>query len=214
MRQNRLDALLKVTYNQFKALDDKEQKRITSVLVSAMNKRIKRLGLAKDKEGNEIGKLSPTYQAYENRIKKGKSGYYSVKGLTGDELYNRFEALQGSLKKATSVREWKKQRSKTLKDFNLEDITLDEEKAFWNLYRKFQEDKTRYSQHKKDISDKIVKYVASHLESLGYDYTAKTKKQILKFVKEDYEKDKGRKTRERRTRSTSAILPNEESEEY
>jgi len=214
MRQNRLDALFKVSYKQFQALTPKEQKRITSILVSAMNKRIKRLGKYKDSEGNEIGKLSPTYQAYENRIKKGKSGYYSVKGLTGDELYNRFEALQGSLQKATSVREWKKQRSKTLSDLNLEDITLDEEKAFWNLYRKFQEDKTRYSQHKKDISDKIVKYVASHLESLGYDYTAKTKKQILKFVKEDYEKDKGRKTRERRTRSTSAILPNEESEEY
>jgi len=207
MKNNILDALYKVSYKQFKALDDKEQKRITSILVSAMNKRIKRLGKT------EIGRLSPTYQAYEKRVEKG-GGYYSVKGLTGDALYNRFEALQQSLQKATSVREWKKQRSKTLSDLNLEDITLDEEKAFWNLYRKFQEDKTRYSQHKKDISDKIVKYVASHLESLGYDYTAKTRKQILKFVKEDYEKDKGRKTRERRTRSTSAILPNEESEEY
>ena len=168
MRQNRLDALFKVTYKQFQALDDKEQKRVTSTLVSAMNKRIKRLGKT------EIGRLSPTYQAYEKRVEKG-GGYYSVKGLTGDPLYNRFEALQQSLQKATSIREWKKQRKETLEELNLENITPDEEKAFWNLYRKFQEDKTKYSKHKKDISDKIVKYVASHLESLGYDYTDKTK---------------------------------------
>lgn len=207
MRNNKLDALFKVSYKQFQALTPKEQKQATSTLVSAMNKRIKRLGKT------EIGRLSPTYQAYEKRVEKG-GGYYSVKGLTGDALYNRFEALQQSLQKATSVREWKKQRKETLEELNLENITPDEEKAFWNLYRKFQEDKTKYSKHKKDISDKIVKYVASHLESLGYDYTDKTKKQILKFVKEDYEKEKGRKTQSNRQRSMSTILPDEESEEY
>lgn len=205
MRQNRLDALFKLTYKDFKKLTPKEQKQATSTLVSAMNKRIKRLGQT------EIGQLSPTYQAYEKRVENG-GGYYSVKGLTGDALYNRFEALQQSLQKSTSVKEWKKLRSKTLKDLNLEDITIDEEKAFWKLYRKFQEDKTKYSKHKKDISGKIVKYVASHLESLGYDYTDKTKKKILNFVRRDYEKSKAEKTQTNRARGSSTILPDEESE--
>ena len=108
-----LELAKSMNYKEFKKLDFKEQKRLTSILVSAMNKRIKRLGQS------EIGRLSPTYQAYERRGNKP----FSIKGLKStDALFNRFESLAKSIQSATSVREWKTLRKQTLGKLNLEDI--------------------------------------------------------------------------------------------
>lgn len=195
----------KMSYAEFKKLTPKEQKRVTSVLVSAMNKRIKRLG------NTEIGRLSPTYQAFERRGNK----YYSVKGLTGDALYNRFEALSESLNKSTSVREWKKLRNETLEKLNLDDLSPDDEKAFWSMYRKFQEDNTRYKDFlkKKEVSDKVLTYIAHNFEEQGYDYSKKTRNKIMKYVREEYEKDKMQKHDANRERGASIYVSNDEGEE-
>lgn len=186
-----------MTYKEFKKLDFKEQKRITSILTSAMNKRIKRLGMS------EIGKLSPTYQAYERRGNKP----FSIKGLkSSDVLYNRFEALAKSIQSATSVREWKTLRKQTLGKLNLEGISPDEEKAFWSMYRKFQEDSRRYKKYRKEISDKILYYIARNFESKGYDYTKSTRAKIMKYVRDEYEKDKQREYTRNRERSASVFV--------
>lgn len=199
------DLINNMDYKKFKALSGKEQKTITSKLVSAMNKRIKRLGQS------EIGRLSPTYQAFERRGNQ----YYSVKGLSGDALYNRFEALQGSLLKATSVREWKKQRKETLEALNLDNLEIEDEKAFWNMYRKFQEDPSRkYKQYKKEVSNRILKYIASTFESRGYDYTEGSKRKLMKWLRSEYEKDKQAKYERNRERSASMYISDDESEEY
>lgn len=193
-----------MTFTKFKKLSVKEQRRVTSVLVSAMNKRIKRLGKT------EIGKLSPTYQNYLNRQKKGKGndGYFSIKDVRNsvDDLYNRFEKLSESLKKATSLREWKALRNKTLSALNLEGITPEDEKAFWSMYRKFQESSTRYKRYKKEISDKVLYYIARTFEGKGYDYTDKTRKEIMAFVKDEYEKDKKEQYERNRERSASVYF--------
>ena len=195
-------------YNTFKKLSWKEQKRITSILISAMNKRIKRLGKSK------IGELSPTYQTFLKRQEKhkGNDGYYSIKELkTTDELYNRFQKLASSLQKATSLREWKALRNETLEKLSLDGISPDEEKAFWNMYRKFQEDNTRYKKFKKEISDKVLTYIAKAFEDKGYDYTEKSRKQITRWLKEEYEKDKQNAYQQQQARATS-IYFNEDDE--
>lgn len=200
-----------MTFTKFKKLPIEEQRRVTSILVSAMNKRIKRLG------ETEIGKLSPTYQAYLNRQKEGKGndGYYSIKDVRNstDDLRNRFEALAESLKKATSVREWKALRNKTLSALNLEGIDMESEKAFWSMYRKFQEDKTQYKKFKKEISNKVLYYVARTFEGRGYDYTDKTRKKIMEFVKSEYAKEKERKANINRERSASVYVSESDESE-
>lgn len=200
-----LDLANSMTYDEFKKLPFKEQKRITSILTSAVNKRIRRLS------ESEIGMLSPTYQAYENRLDKNKEGFregfYSIKGLkTTSKLYNRFESLANTMKSATSVTEWKKLRNETLSKLNLEDIDIESEKAFWSMYRKFQEDKTQYKKFKKDISNKILYYIARTFEDKGYDYTKATRKKILNFVKDEYAKEKRKKAETNRVRSASVYV--------
>lgn len=195
-------------YSTFKKLSWKEQKRITSILTSAMNKRIKRLG------STEVGRLSPTYQAYEKRKAKniGNQGYYSIRGIkSSNELFNRFQSLGSSLQKATSLREWKSMRNDTLEKLSLDGISPDEEKAFWNMYRKFQEDNTRYKKFKKEISDKVLTYIAKAFEDKGYDYTEKSRKQITRWLKEEYEKDKQNAYQQQQARATS-IYFNEDDE--
>lgn len=195
-------------YNKFKKLSWKEQKRITSILTSAMNKRIKRLG------STELGRLSPTYQAYEKRKAEniGNEGYYSIRGIkSSNELFNRFQSLGSSLQKATSLREWKSMRNDTLEKLSLDGISPDEEKAFWNMYRKFQEDNTRYKKYKKEISDKVLTYIAKAFEDKGYDYTEKSRKQITRWLKEEYEKDKQNAYQQQQARATS-IYFNEDDE--
>ena len=206
-RKNKIEQIFNITSKEFKKMDYSEQKRITSKLVSAMNKRIKRLGMS------EIGRLSPTYQAYENR-----GSYYSIKDkegktLSGDALYNRYEQLASSLEKATSVRKWKKLRNETLTKLNIEDIDTETEKAFWSMYRKFQEEPSRkYKQYKKEISGKILSYIASTFEQQGYDYTAKTKEKIKRWLKSEYEKEQRKKAQRNRERSASTFISDEESE--
>lgn len=212
-RKNKIEDYFNISFKEFKKMDYSEQKRITSKLVSAMNKRIKRLGEYVDEENNEIGKLSPTYQAYEKR-----GSYYSIKDktgktLSGDALYNKYEQLVSSLKRATSVREWKKLRNETLTELNLEDIDIETEKAFWSMYRKFQEEPARkFKKYKKEISGKILSYIASTFEKQGYDYTEKTKAKIKRWLKREYEKDQRKKAQRNRERSASTFIPDEESE--
>ena len=45
---------------------------------------------------------------------------------------------------------------------------MDREKKFWELYRKFQEQDPSYKQYRKEISDKVLSYVANEI---GSDYT-------------------------------------------
>lgn len=81
------------------------------------------------------------------------------------------------------------------------------------MYRKFQEDKTKYKKFKKDISDKVLTYIANTFESQGYDYTEATKKKILKFVRKEYEKQKTAKYEANRERGASIYVSNDEGEE-
>ena len=152
--------------NTIDQLSKSDLAKVTSRLVSAMNKRIRYLGK------NATGRLSPTYQAYERRKQKGlgRDGFYSVKDKDPQQLKDLYRQLSKSLNSdVTTVRGWKKHRQDVLDkigyDFNNDQ---DREKKFWELYRKFQEQDPSYKQYRKEISDKVLSYVANEI---GSDYT-------------------------------------------
>lgn len=181
-------------------LSKSDLSRVTSRLVSAMNKRIRRLSKT------EVGRLSPTYQAYERRISKHKEGYregfYSVKGKSYQELKDLYKQLSSSLThkttlesgedvEITSVRGWKKHRQEVLDNIGYDfQNDYDREKKFWELYRKFQETEPSYKAYRKNVSDKVLSFIANEI---GSDYTD-SKENIEKIknrVDELYEKVKG-----------------------
>lgn len=156
-------SLSKSTIDQ---LSKSDLSKVTSRLVSAMNKRIRYLGK------NAIGRLSPTYQAYEKRVRKGlgRDGFYSVKGKDPQQLKDLYKQLSKSLTSdVTTVKGWKKHRQEVFDqlgyDFNNDQ---DREKKFWELYRKFQEQDPSYKQYRKEISDKVLSYIANEI---GSDFT-------------------------------------------
>lgn len=145
---------------------DGDLSKVVSRLVSAMNKRIRYLGK------NAVGRLSPTYQAYERRVQKGlgRNGFYSVKGKDTQQLKDLYNQLSKSLSSdVTMVKGWKKHRQKVFDrigyNFNND---MDREKKFWELYHKFQEQDLSYKQYRKEISDKVLTYIANEI---GSDYT-------------------------------------------
>lgn len=147
-------------------LSKSELSMVTSRLVSAMNKRIRYLGKS------ELGRLSPTYQAYERRLSKGlgRDGFYSVKGKNPQQLKDLYKQLSQSLNSnVTTVRGWKKHRQEVFNQigYNFKN-DIDREKKFWQLYRKFQEQDPSYKQYRKEISDKVLSYIANEI---GSDYT-------------------------------------------
>jgi len=147
-------------------LSKSDLSKVTSRLVSAMNKRIRYLGK------NETGRLSPTYQAYEKRVQKGlgRDGFYSVKGKDPQQLKDLYRQLSKSLSSdVTTVRGWKKHRQEVLDQIGYNfNNDQDREKKFWELYRKFQEQDPSYKQYRKEISDKVLTYIANEI---GSDFT-------------------------------------------
>lgn len=158
-------------------LNKSDLARVTSRLVSAMNKRIRYLGKS------DIGRLSPTYIAFEKRKNKnlGRDGFYSVKGKDRAELMNLYNQLSKSLTKTTTlssgeevevttVRGWKKHRQDIFNtigyDFSDDHIR---EKKFWELYHKYQQYDKSYKNYRKDVSDKVLSYIANEI---GSDYSS------------------------------------------
>lgn len=144
--------ILKMNARDFRGVSTSNVKQITSRLVSAMNKRIVRLGKS------EIGRLSPTWKAFEKR------GKYSVKGLTRETTIQVFNRLKESLPKATSLTEFKKYRKDLYKKLDIDfkgDIQT--EKDFWELYNKFQEYDESYANTKKGISGDVINFLSNNV---------------------------------------------------
>lgn len=189
--------------SQIDQLSKSDLSRVTSRLVSAMNKRIRYLGKS------DIGRLSPTYIAFEKRKNKGlgRDGFYSVKGKDRMELVNLYKQLSKSLThittlesgeevEVTTVRGWKKHREDIFNiiGYDFKD-DYDRERKFWELYRKYQEQNPSYKNYRKDVSDKVLTYIANEI---GSDYTDSEEniKKIKDKVDELYEKVKGAENEE------------------
>lgn len=184
-------------------LSKSELSMVTSRLVSAMNKRIRYLGKS------ELGRLSPTYQAYERRLSKGlgRDGFYSVKDKNPQQLKDLYKQLSQSLNSnVTTVRGWKKHRQEVFNQigYNFKN-DIDREKKFWQLYRKFQEQDPSYKQYRKEISDKVLSYIANEIGSDFTDSESNMKK-IQDKVDELYEEFMGDESDEEYETGTSQFF--------
>ncbi len=157
-------------------LSKSDLSKVTSRLVSAMNKRIRYMGKS------EIGRLSPTYQAFERRKNKGlgRDGFYSVKNKDTQQLKDLYRQLSRSLTnkvtlesgeevEVTTAKGWKKHRQDVLNQigYNFKNDS-DRERKFWELYRKFQEQDKSYKNYRREVSDKVLTYIANEI---GGDFT-------------------------------------------
>lgn len=137
---------------------------LTSRLVSASNKRIRRL------EKSEIGKLSP---AYKSRMERG--GFFSVRGADRNKLEQTFAEAKGFLQLKTSTATgWKNVRNKIAEELGVpKDFINSSSKAkkFWKTYREVTEGKegliTRKGRGGRMDSDRIQALIAERYGMKG-----------------------------------------------
>ena len=145
----KLDTILNMDWEQLNSLSESEMKQITSRLVSASNKRIKRL------EQTTMGTSSFAYQKVESRGKK-----FSVRGKNLNQVKQEFKLAKQFLQyKTSTVSGWKKYRSKMEQRVSGETYGESQQwkdatwKKFWKVYRRFEE--TNGGTFKKGDSDRI-----------------------------------------------------------
>ena len=84
-----VDDILNASMENIVSLNDKDLRAVASRLVSASNKRLRRL--ANDK--TKWGKLSPVYQKKQ----------FSIRGKTRNQVLREFKKMKGFMKSETST---------------------------------------------------------------------------------------------------------------
>ena len=112
-------------------LKKSDVKALSLRLVSAANKRLKRLRNA------DLGKLSPAYRYATGNNGRGR---FKVKNQTRNELLKQFKTLRVFLsdKKTATVKGWKAVRRNIEKRIGSK-IPKTKYKSFWGIYRKYVE---------------------------------------------------------------------------
>lgn len=133
-----IDQLIQMDFKELQKYNEASVKKITSRLVSAMNKRYRRL------EASEQGRLSPTYQWFEKRKAKG-NGFYSVKGKSKSTTISLFKTLQEKMQQETStIKGFKEYEKRLYNKLNISFKTNETElkKRFWKLVHLYDEQAT------------------------------------------------------------------------
>lgn len=182
-----IDDLIKMDFKELSKYNERSVKKITSRLVSAMNKRYRRL------ESSEQGRLSPTYQWFEKRKSKGK-GFYSVKGKSKTTTISLFKQLQEKMKQETSTikgfKEYEKRLySKLNINFKSNETAL--KQKFWNLVHRFEEQASKQNSNwlGGGGSPIVFEYIANNLS----DWENMTIEQKNERISELYEEMTGQK---------------------
>ena len=129
-----INDILNMDYNYINSLGKQNLKRIANRLVSATNKRIRRL------EQNEIGYLAPALMSL-NKKTKGNT-QFSIKGKNRNDVLSTIAKMQQFLKKETSsLTGFNKLRVKTRKRLGIKKWkSVDQEKNYWEMYRELVEE--------------------------------------------------------------------------
>lgn len=188
-----------VTINQLIAMDFKELqkyneasvKKITSRLVSAMNKRYRRL------EASEQGRLSPTYQWFEKRKAKGNA-FYSVKGKTKSTTISLFKQLQEKMQQETSTIKGFKEYEKRLYDklnISFKTNEIDLKKKFWKLVHLYDEQATNENANwlSGGGSPVVFEYIANNLSDWEQMTIEQKNERITKLYEETTGKQQTKK---------------------
>lgn len=179
--------IIDMDWDSLNKLSGKELKQLTSRLVSASNKRIKRL------EQTKLGKSSFAYQSVEERGRK-----FSVRGLNTNEVRTEFANARRFLNMKTStVKGWKEYREdmneRLTKTLDMEELEWSEstESKFWKVYRRFEE--THGGKFKKGDSDRIQQMLTEMFESSdkrrSADYFTKRVDELWKEYYEEEQED-------------------------
>lgn len=124
----KIEALLNLDIGDVQRMSRKELASVVSQLASAANKRLTRLELS------ETGTLSPAYQQATKRAER-----FSVAGKNVNQLRNEYKHVAQFLKRSTSsVSGWNKVRKKTHERIGGKFKTAEQEKRFWEAYRKLE----------------------------------------------------------------------------
>ena len=173
----KISDILNMDWSDLNAFTNKELKQITSRLVSAANKRVRKL------EQSELGTSS---MAYQSVAKRGR--LFSVKGKNTNQVRNEFKLVSNFLKMKTStVSGWKsyqKDVAKKMKSASGIDISkwsAENKSKMWSVYRKFEEQ--HGGEFKKGDSDRIIQYL---METLDKTETM-TEDELLDALDSEYE---------------------------
>lgn len=160
--------IMDMDWNDLNKLTPQEMKQVTSRLVSAANKRIKRL------EKAPRGTESFAYQVVEERGRK-----FSVRGKNTNQLRNEFKNVRAFLKyKTSTTKGWKEYREKM--EQRVSGATGGESqqwsertwKKFWKVYRRMEE--KHGGSFQKGDSDRIQQMLheifVEHDKRRGVDY--------------------------------------------
>lgn len=183
----KISDILNMSWDDLNSLSGKDLKAVTSRLVSASNKRIKRL------QNSPRGTSSFAYQTVEERGRK-----FSVRGLTTNEVRTEFANARRFLNMKTStVKGWKEYREdmneRITKTLDIEELDWSEktESKFWKVYRRFEE--THGGKFKKGDSDRIQQMLTEMFESSdkrrSADYFTKRVDELWKEFYEEEQED-------------------------
>ncbi len=157
--------IIKMDWDTLNKLSSKEIKQVTSRLVSASNKRIRRLGKT------ETGRMSFAYQKIEERGRM-----FSVKDKNTNQVRQEFALAKQFLQyKTSTMKGWNKYRKDTEKRIgyisNGEslDWSNDTWKKYWKLFRMFEENHggliTKKGTGGKFDSDKIQQMITELMDN-------------------------------------------------
>lgn len=180
----KISDILNMDWDRLNRLSASELKQITSRLVSASNKRIKRLESAK------LGKSSFAYQSVQERGRK-----FSVRGKDLKQLRTEFKLSSNFLRmKTSSVTGWNKYRKsveeRTASATSGESVDWSNRtwSKYWKVYRKFEEE--HGGTFKKGDSDRIQQMLRSIMESSDTRKSADSFQQMIEDEYNDmYESD-------------------------
>ncbi len=165
--------IMEMSWDEINQLSAKDLKSVTSRLVSASNKRIKRLASTK------TGKSSFAYQTVEERGRK-----FSVRGKDTNALRQEFKLSKNFLNMKTStVKGWKKYRTnveeRTGYATSGESLEWSDRtwSKYWKVYRRFEE--THGGTFKKGDSDRIQQMLTEIMQSNDKRRSADTFSQMI-----------------------------------
>lgn len=147
--------ILNMPIQQINSMNRADLSAVASRLVSASNKRIRRL------EASPNGKMSPSYLSYK---KRGKP--FSVKGKDVNQLRNEMKQMKKFLsQKTSSVSGWKKFKKQFEKRVG-GSMTPEQTDKFWKVYRRLEEEEGGVIQIIQD-SDRIQKLLHQEIAQNG-----------------------------------------------
>ena len=154
----KISDILNMDWSDLNAFTAKELKQLTSRLVSAANKRVRKL------EKTELGTSSPAYQTV---TKRGR--LFSVKGKNVNQVRNEFKLVSNFLKMKTStVSGWKSyqkdvaDKMKRASGIDINKWSNVNKSKMWAVYRKFEE--LHGGEFKKGDSDRIIQFLMETLD--------------------------------------------------